>query len=186
MAPQSLSSSLNLVLLIPVDHVLGLVLELPSSFLGLISNLVDCGLDVTLILLDVWLDPIVVDGRSSHDRRVEEIDKEAQLQEVVEWNELQDNSRELVDDVEGSETHPVGKPLLIILKPIRLQGKETHESRIAHTNDVSDVTLADSQHDHDHTRNKRVLHNFGWLLSSHLTDFLHSIIHGNLVWLNNK
>ena len=77
LAPQSLASSLNFVLLIPADHFFGLILELFSGFLRLISNLVNRSLDVTLILLDVWLDPIVVDGRSSHDRRVEEVDKEA-------------------------------------------------------------------------------------------------------------
>ena len=53
---------------------------------------------------------------------MEQVDEEAQFEEVVEGNNLEDDARELVDDVEAAETHPIRQPHLVVVKAVAFQG----------------------------------------------------------------
>ena len=96
-----------------------LLLEATShGFLDLLFG----ALELLTVLLDSWEDDGVVDGGGSKSGWVEKIHQEAQFQEVVEWDESQDNSSELINDVECSEAYPVSEPLFIIFETFRLEG----------------------------------------------------------------
>ena len=82
---------------------------------------------------------MLVDVGGAHGGWVEKVHQEAQLKEVVEWNELENDSCELVDDVEGTKTHPVGEPLLVIFHSLRLKSNETHEGWVGNSNDIGNV-----------------------------------------------
>jgi len=70
---------------------------------------------------------------------VEQVDQETQFQEVVEWNESKDDSSELVNNVEGTEAHPICQPLLVIIDSLCLKGQEAHECWISNTKEISNV-----------------------------------------------
>ena len=56
-----------------------------------------------------------------------EINQEATFQEEVEWHDPQDDSGELIDNVESSEAYPVSEPLFIIFESFRFESQETHK-----------------------------------------------------------
>jgi hypothetical protein len=85
------------------------------------------------ILLNSWEDDSVVDGGGTESWWVEKIHQETQFQEVVEWDESEDNSSELINDVESSEAYPVSQPLFIIFKSLRLESQETHKSWVGNS-----------------------------------------------------
>jgi len=89
---------------------------------------------------------------------MEEVDQEAQFQEEVEWDELQDDARELVDDVECTEAHPVRKPLRVVIFSIRLKSNETHEGGVGNTHYIGDIRLSDAKHNEQHCSNEAILH----------------------------
>jgi len=64
----------------------------------------------------------LVDREGALGGRVEQVDEEAQFEEVVEGNNLEDDARELVDDVEAAETHPIRQPHLVVVKAVAFQG----------------------------------------------------------------
>ena len=45
---------------------------------------------------------------------MEQVYEETKLQEIVERNELQDDTRELVDNIECSKANPIRQPLFVI------------------------------------------------------------------------
>lgn len=94
---------------------------------------------------------------------MEQVHQEAQFQEVVEWNEGEDDAGELVDDVEGAEADPVGEPLLVVIKPFGLQGQEAHEGWIGNADEVGDIGGADAEHNGEDACGQGVLHKrFDW------------------------
>ena len=88
---------------------------------------------------------------------MEQIDQESNLKEIVEWDELEDDSSELVDNVEGTKAHPIRKPLFVIVSLLRLESDETHESWIGNSDEVSEVGLANAKHDEQDSTDKGVL-----------------------------
>ena len=131
-----------------------------SSSLCLVELLLELSLnllDSSLVLFHVREDEVVVDGGGAHSGWVEEEHKESQLQEIVEWDELENHTGELVDHVEGSETHPVCEPLLVVINSLGLESNETHECWIGNPNDIGNVGLANAKHDEENSCNEGVL-----------------------------
>ena len=92
---------------------------------------------------------MLIDGECALSLWVVQVHQEAQFQEIVEWNDRKDDSGKLVDDVEASETHPISEPHLVIVEAFALQGQETHEGWIGHTESSHNVRLANTEHDQD-------------------------------------
>ena len=89
---------------------------------------------------------------------MEQVDQETQFQEVVEWNEGEDNTGELIDNVEGAEAHPVCEPLLVVLKAVGFQSQEAHEGWVSDTDEICDIGGADAEHDGHNSCGQSVLH----------------------------
>ena len=68
-----------------------------------------------LVLPHVGENEVVIDGGRALADRVEEPDKEAKLQEIVEWNKAEDEPGELIDNVEESKNDPVRQPLFVVI-----------------------------------------------------------------------
>ena len=94
---------------------------------------------------------------------VEQEHEGAHLQEIIEGNELEDDSGELVDNGEDTEANPVGEPLLVIILTFGLESNETLEAWIGNSDDLGDVSLSDSHHDEEHGDSETVSHNLLWL-----------------------
>ena len=61
---------------------------------------------------------------------MEEPDEEGELKEEVEWDELEDEAGEMVDDIGDTKHNPVCEPLSIITCSVRFKCKEGHEAGI--------------------------------------------------------
>ena len=144
--------------------------------LGSVSSLTHAFLhvdDVLLILLHVGQDVHVVNGSGAAGDWVEQPDEEDQLEEEVEWDECQDESSELVDNVEEAEDNPVCEPLLVIISALRLESQEGHEAGVGNAEKASDVGIADAEHHEDYSSDKAVAGNLTWRQTGHLSNFLH-------------
>ena len=76
--------------------------------------------NLLLVLVHGRQDVGVVNHRGAKSARVEEEDEEAELENEVEWDEVQDEAAPLVDDVEHAKDHPVRKPLLVVISAVTL------------------------------------------------------------------
>jgi hypothetical protein len=128
--------------------------------------------DSSLVLLESWEDKGIVHGGGSVGAWVEKIDEESHLQEIVEWNELEDDSGELINNVESAKADPVGQPLLVVLGAFGLKGNETHEGWVSDTNDVGDVRLSNSEHDKSNGSSEAVLKSLSWLETGLFLDLI--------------
>ena len=79
-----------------------------------------------------------------------QVHQESALQEEVEWDDSEDDSGELVEDVESTEADPVSEPLLVVIEAFGLKRHETHESWVGNADHVGDVCLTDAEHHQDH------------------------------------
>ena len=109
-----------------------------------------------LILLHVGEDVGVVDNGRSIADWVEQPNEEDELEEEVEWDECEDEASELVDNVENSEDNPVGEPLLVIVRTLRLESQEGHEARVGDAEQAGNVGVADAEHDEHNTGDEAV------------------------------
>ena len=103
-----------------------------------------------MVLVDLGEDNGVVTCGGSESAGVEQVDQESALQEEVEGDEPEDDAGELIDNVKGSKTHPVGQPLLVVVQSVSLEGSETHEGGVGYSEDIGDVGLSDSEHHEGH------------------------------------
>ena len=130
---------------------------------------------VFLVLCKSWDDHGVVHGSGAESWWVEQVHQETQFQEVVEWNEGQDNTGKLIDNVEGTEAHPVCEPLLVVLKAFGFQGQEAHEGWVSNTDEICDIGGADAEHDGHNSSDQSVLHEgLDWCTSG-LRDLLKNL-----------
>ena len=90
------------------------------TFLQFIFNQVLHFIELALILFYFWKDHIFVDSKSSLGLWMEQVDEESQLKEIIEWNNLQDNTGKLIKNVEAPVTHPICKPHFVIIKSVTL------------------------------------------------------------------
>ena len=104
-------------------------------------------LNMVQVLADSWQDETIVNLGGTEEWRVHEVNQETAFQEEVERHDSEDDSCELINNVEGSEANPVRKPLLIVIKTFWLKSHETHEGWVSNTDDVGDVSLANAEHD---------------------------------------
>ena len=119
--------------------------------------------DLGHMLLHSWQNETIVDLGGAEERRVHQVHQESALQEEVEWDDSEDDSGELVEDVESAEAHPVSEPLLVVIEAFGLEGHEAHESWVGNTDDVGDVGLTDAEHNQYHHADEGVLHErFDW------------------------
>ena len=70
---------------------------------------------------------------------MEKENEESQLEEVVERNKVENESCELVDNVEEAVDNPVRKPLCVFSFISGLKSQETHESGIGDGKETGDV-----------------------------------------------
>ena len=143
-SPRILSRRTSRSVLLGIGNLL---LDEVGSLLESVAHLLLKSINVVLILLHSWENNLVVHGGSSESSWVEKVNQESTLQEEVEWDETQDDSGELVNDVESAKTHPVGEPLLVVIEAFGLKSHEAHECWVSNSNDVSDVSLANTEHD---------------------------------------
>jgi hypothetical protein len=82
-----------------------------------------------------------VDYSGSVGGGVEESNKETDLEEVVEGNVVENESCELIDNVESSEDNPVGQPLFLSISVVSLilKGEETFEGGVGHSHEAGNV-----------------------------------------------
>ena len=107
-----------------------------DDVLGLVDTLFDLVLDMLLDFIDVRgvsPDVVVVDPGGAGGLRVEQQHQNGQLEHIVEGDEVENETRELIDHVEEAEDDPVGQPLSIVGLTIRLQRVEAHENGISHS-----------------------------------------------------
>lgn len=134
-------------------------------------------LELRAVLLDIGGKVLLVHGLSASGPRMEQVDKEHELQAEVERNEGEDDAGELINNAENTITHPIRQPLLVVLGALRLEGEETLKSRIANANEGRNVNIADAEHDEGNTGVKSVR---GERLSVHasgLLNLLDDIVH---------
>ena len=130
-----------------------------DQILSIFFKLVDLG----HMLLHSWQNETIVDLGGAQEWGVHQVHQESALQEEVEWDDSEDDSGELVEDVESTEADPVSEPLLVVIEAFGLEGHEAHESWVGNTDDVGDVGLTDAEHNQDHHADEGVLHErFDW------------------------
>jgi len=95
-----------------ICHFRSLIHFLLNGFLHLVDL---CG-----VLLEFWCEYLLVHSKGTLSLWMIQVHEEAQLQEIVEWNDRKDDSGKLVDDVEASETHPISEPHLVIVEAVTL------------------------------------------------------------------
>ena len=88
---------------------------------------------------------------------MEQPDQGSYLQYVVERNEWENDSSELVNDREESEHNPVGEPLLIVIFTVWLKSVETHEHGVGNSNQVSKDSLSNAKYDEQDQENQWIL-----------------------------
>lgn len=89
---------------------------------------------------------------------MEQVDEEAEFEEVVEGDDRQNDTCKLIDDIEAAETHPVCEPHLIVIEAVTFQSQEALEGRVRHAKRVHNVRLPNTKHDADDAAKQRVLH----------------------------
>ena len=98
----------------------------------------------------VGTDVVVVNPGRPLALRVEKPDQNRQLQHIVEWDKVQDETGKLVDHIEETKYDPVGKPLLIIALIVGLECTERHKDWVSDTDKGSKDGLADAEHHKEH------------------------------------
>ena len=78
---------------------------------------------------------------------MEKENEEGKLEEVVEGNEVENESCELIYDIKDSEHDPVGEPLGAVFFIIGLESKEAHEGGVCDAQQAGNVTCTDAKHD---------------------------------------
>ena len=88
---------------------------------------------------------------------MEKPNKHGEFKHIVEGDEVEYESGELVNHVEEAEDDPVGQPLLVISQPIGLQGVEAHENGVRDTQEGRQDGLANAEHHEEHEAREAVL-----------------------------
>ena len=101
--------------------------------------------------LDGLAQVVVVHEGGATDAGVEEGHQEAELDHVVEGNEVEDEASKVVENVEAAEDDPVGEPLLLLLIVVlAVQADEGLESGVRNSDQAGDVAATNAEHDaHD-------------------------------------
>ncbi len=90
---------------------------------------------------------------------MEKIHKECQLEEIVEGDEVENESGELIYDVEETKHDPVSKPLCSFSFDSGLESQKAHESGVRNGNDAGDVACSNAEHDQCAAKIKTVFGN---------------------------
>ena len=143
-----------------------------------LSNLLLDSLDVLLILAHVWQNEMIIDGGRALADWVEEPNEEDELEEVVEGDEAEEESSELVDDVEETKDDPIRQPLLIVIFLIGLEGEERHEAGVSDAKEARNVCASNSTHDHDDSTDDTVAENLLRRETSQFGNFVHDVLEG--------
>ena len=91
------------------------VLSLIELGLCLILQVIKSILDFTSVYFNIVLQKFIVDVDSSLSLGVHHVDKEQQLQEEVEGDQREDETSELIHNLESSKDDPIRQPLLVII-----------------------------------------------------------------------
>ena len=70
---------------------------------------------------------------------MEKENQERELQHVVERNKVEDESSEVVEDVEGAEDDPVSEPLFLLLRVLLVESEERLEGGVGDADQTRDV-----------------------------------------------
>ena len=132
--------------------------------------------NVLLILAHVGQDEMIVDGGGALADGVEEPDEEDKLEEVVEGDEAEDESSELVDDVEKTEDDPIRQPLLVVIFLLGLESKERHEAGVGDSEEARNVSAADATHNHDDTADDAVAEELLRREAGQLSNLFHDVM----------
>ena len=79
--------------------------------------------------------------------RVPEPQYECKFEHVVEWNNCEDESNEMFQNVHTSEDNPVSKPFLnlFLIVTLRVKGDERVENWVSNTNCAGNVRLTKAE-----------------------------------------
>jgi hypothetical protein len=97
---------------------------------------------------------------------VEEEHEEGKLEHVVEGDEVEDESSKVIDDLEASEHNPVGKPLLLLILVVLVEGKEGSEGGVRNSDKAGHVAGTNAEDDAGNAEGKGVAHELGLRESS--------------------
>ena len=119
-----------------------------------------------LVLLDKRKDETFIDVERTSGGGVEAVDQESKLQNVVEGDESEDNSSDLVENVEETKHDPVGQPLFVVISSFTFEGYEGHEGGVGHSHDVGDDGGTYAENHEEDSESEGVLEHLSLSLSS--------------------
>ena len=83
--------------------------------------------------------------------------QKSELKYKVEWNEHQDETREVVEDAECAEDNPICKPLFLFSLVAFTERDEALEGRIGDGHQTSNIVATDTERDCCNSENESVL-----------------------------
>ena len=106
---------------------------------------------------------------------MEKENQERELQHVVERNKVEDESSEVVEDIEGAEDDPVSEPLFLLLRVLLVESEERLEGGVGDADQTRDVAGADAEDHHCTQDCERVAEDLRFIQSGCFLDLLHSL-----------
>jgi hypothetical protein len=97
------------------------------------------------MLLPQWVYEVIVYSDSPLCMRVKQPNEYYDLKNVVKGDHCEEYASELVHEGHETKDHPVGEPLLVIVRLLRLQCEKTHEAGVHHPNEVCQEGLPETQ-----------------------------------------
>ena len=90
---------------------------------------------------------LVINNSSTVIFRVPEPQDECKFEHVVEWNNCENESNEMFQNVHTSEDNPVSKPFLnlFLIVTLRIKGDERVENWVSNTNSAGNVRLTKTE-----------------------------------------
>ena len=143
---------------------------------GSLANLVLSCDNVLLVLFHVWQDINVVNEGCSLGCWMEKPHHEDKLQEVVEWNESQNESCEVIKDVEESKHDPISEPLFVVIGTFTLKGQEAHEAWVGNSDGSGNVLVSDTEHDANDSCVESISRELVDAHSEHFCNFFHFFV----------
>lgn len=97
----------------------------------------DQSLNLVLVLVEEWLDNLIVDNLRALGLGSKEVDEEDELDPEVVWDHVKEASGEVVQEGENAENDPVGQPLLVVVGALSLECLDALGSRVENSDGES-------------------------------------------------
>ena len=164
------------------------IAHVPSAYislsLGRASDVLGEVAGLLFELLEGLLQVVFVDPGGAVDAGVEHCDQNEHLQHVVEGDEVQDEAREVVHNLEEAKHNPVSQPLRLFFSLAMVKRQEGLEGGVCNTKQAGNVGLANAEDDGHDQRDKSIPGQRLHTVASHAFQLL-QVFHLNFVEVIN-